>query len=218
MPLANGIAVFGGTFDPVHFGHLRSAVEAREALGVETVRFIPSNIPPHREAPRATPAQRVAMLKLAIDDMPGFEIDERELARAGNSYTVDTLRSIRDEIGSAMPLTTVIGFDAFRSLDEWHEWRALLDYAHIAVMERPGYSDADLSASMQAFAKDKTVAEAACLSTRPSGMLCRLRLSQIGFSASAVREILAAGKSPAFMMPSEVVSYIYDNGLYGAVN
>lgn len=218
MPLANGIAIFGGTFDPVHFGHLRSALEIREVLNVRTVRFIPSYTPPHRDTPQSSPAQRLAMLRLAIADEPAFEIDERELMREGRSYTVDTLSSIRTEIGDTVPLVAVIGLDAFCSLHEWHQWRRLTDYAHIAVLERPGYGDIDLSRAVRDFAEGRTVEEPACLTARPCGSICRLRLTQLGISATAVREIIAAGKSPAFMMPPEVITYIYEYGLYGAVS
>lgn len=216
MPCANGIAIFGGTFDPVHFGHLRSALEVREALNVSTVRFVPSCIPPHRDVPQTTPAQRLEMLRLAVSGEPGFEIDERELLREGKSYTVDTLRSIREEIGESVPLTFLVGFDAWCSLNEWHEWHHLLDYAHVAVLERPGYSDADLDDAMIEFEKGRTVADPACLSACPCGRICRLHVTQIGIAATAIRQIIAAGKSPAYMMPADVIQYIYENGLYAA--
>ena len=216
MQPANGIAIFGGTFDPVHFGHLRSAIEVREALNVRSIRFIPSFIPPHRDAPRTTPLQRLEMLRLALAGSQGFEIDKRELEREGKSYAVDTLCSIRDEIGDAVPLTTIIGFDAYCLLYEWHEWRRLLDFAHILVMERPGYNPGDLNQVMRAFENGRVVNEPARLGREPCGLICRLRLTQIGISATAVRNVIAAGKSPAFMLPSEVISYIYENGLYGA--
>lgn len=216
MPSASGIAILGGTFDPIHFGHLRSAVEVREALQVDCIKFIPSHIPPHRDAPRSTAEQRVKMLKLAIDGVEGLEIDGRELAREGKSYAVDTLRSIREEVGSELSVTTVIGFDSYRLLNEWREWRALLDYAHIAVLERPGYSEHDLSDEVADFSTGRFVDDPACLRSRPHGLMCKLRLIQIDISATAIRNVIAAGKSPAFMLPREVISYIYENGLYGA--
>lgn len=218
MPPASGVAIFGGTFDPVHFGHLRSALEVREALGVRAVRFVPSYIPPHRDAPQTTPAHRLEMLRLAIRGAPGFEIDERELMREGKSYAVDTLRSIREEVGTQVPLTTVIGFDAYRLLYQWYEWQHLLDYAHIAVLARPGYGDADLTEEMLEFTNTRLVAEPSCLATRACGSICRLKLTQIGISATAVRRVIAAGKSPAYMLPSDVISYIDENGLYEAAS
>ena len=216
MPRASGIAIFGGTFDPIHFGHLRSALEVREALDVSAVRFVPSYIPPHRKAPSATPAQRLDMLRLAIAGQAGFEIDERELAREGKSFAVDTLNSIREEIGPDLPLTTIIGSDAYRLLNEWHEWRRLLDYAHVVVLERPDHNDAGLSRELIEFARGRLVTEPSCLAARPYGSICRLRLTQIGISATAVRNVFAAGRSPAYMLPEKVISYIYENGLYGA--
>lgn len=216
MPLANGIAIFGGTFDPIHYGHLRSAVEVREVLNVQTVRFVPSRIPPHRDAPQSTPLQRLEMLRLAVATEPGFEIDERELMREGKSYTVDTLHSIRTEIGDAVPLTFLVGFDAWCLLNEWHQWRRLLDYAHLAVLERPGYSDADLNDVMREFARPRMVEDPACLGARPCGSICRLHLTQMGIAATEIRQLIAAGKSPAFMMPPEVIEYIHRHGLYTA--
>lgn len=218
MPLTSGLAVFGGTFDPVHFGHLRSALEVREALNVPTVRFVPSYIPPHREVPRTTPAQRLEMLRLAIRGEPGFEIDECELARQGKSYAVDTLRLIREEIGPLIPLTTVIGIDAYQKLSEWHAWQHLLDYAHIAVLERPGYSSADLTEEMAGFTHTKLVSEPSCLATKACGSICRLRLTSMGISSTAVRNTILAGRSPAYLLPADVISYIDENRLYEAAS
>ena len=216
MPLANGIAIFGGTFDPVHFGHLRSAVEVREALGVDSVKLVPSFVPPHRGAPVSTPRQRLDMLRLSVQNVPGLEVDTRELDREGASYAVDTLRSIREEQGEDIPLTMIIGSDAFCSLHEWHDWRHLLDYAHIAVIERPRYADSEIAAELRTFTVNKFVNDPLCLRTRPSGFLCRLRLTPIDISATMVRDIFSYNRSPAFLMPDEVIFYIRKHGLYGA--
>ena len=156
------------------------------------------------------------MLQLATVNEPGLDIDDRELRRAGPSYTVDTLASIRLEIGPDLPLTTIIGFDAYCLLYQWHEWQRITDMGHIAVLERPGVDDSALNDVMQAFTRERLVDSVACLATRASGGVCRLQLTQMDISASAIRAAVAAGRSPAFLTPAPVVEYIRANGLYGA--
>lgn len=134
------IGLLGGTFDPVHHGHLRIALEAKEALGLTEVRFIPCRQPPHRGDASATAQQRLDLLRLACGDMPGFAVDTRELERPGPSYMVDTLASLRAERGDE-PLCLILGWDAFLGLPGWHRWQNLLDYAHLAVVQRPGSTD-----------------------------------------------------------------------------
>lgn len=216
MPADRGIAIFGGTFDPIHFGHLRSALEVREALRLESIRFIPSYIPPHRVEPLSTPAQRMDMLRIATRDVEGFEVDDRELRREGKSYAIDTLRSLREELGDEVPLITLMGFDSYRFLYEWREWQHLLDYAHVLVMARPGYGEDTLGGEMKKFSRGRLVDEPLCLHSEPNGLICKLELTQIDVSATKIREIVASGRSPAFMLPGEVIQYIYENGLYGA--
>lgn len=218
MPANRATAIFGGTFDPVHFGHLRSALEAREALGLETVRLVPSYIPPHREMPGTTAGQRVEMLRLAIDGVEGLGIDTRELQREGPSWAIDTLRSLREEIGKDATLYTIIGLDAFRLLNEWHEWQSLTDYAHIVILDRPGpqglEGDISLAPELADFCQRKLAHDLQCLRGRPHGCMYKMRLTQLDISATRVREIIASGLSPAFMLPNEVIRYIRDNELY----
>ena len=131
------LAILGGTFDPVHYGHLRAADEVRKALDLPAVRLVPAALPPHREAPLTAARDRVAMLDLAVREFPGLVVDTREIARGGKSYTVDTLRELRSE-QPGMPLLLVVGADAFQGLSTWHEWRSIFDLAHVVVVPRPG--------------------------------------------------------------------------------
>ena len=132
------IGIFGGTFDPIHYGHLRSALEVKEIFGLTEVRLIPSAQPPHREQPAATALMRLQMLELAVKNQPGLIIDTRELNRSGVSYMVDTLKSLRKEFKDE-PLLLFIGSDAFNNLKTWYQWQHLFDFAHIVVMTRPGF-------------------------------------------------------------------------------
>lgn len=218
MPANRAKAIFGGTFDPVHFGHLRSALEARDALDVETVDLVPSYMPPHRDLPGTTPEQRLEMLRLAIAGVDGLRVDTRELMREGPSWAIDTLRSLREEIGAGTTLYTVIGLDAFRLLHKWHEWQSLTDYAHIIVLDRPGArgldGDISLEPELADFSRGKFASDLQCLRSRPHGCMYKLRLTQLDISATQVREIIANGRSPAFMLPNEVIRYIREHELY----
>ncbi len=168
-----GVAVFGGTFDPVHNGHLRSAVEVRQALELETIRLIPSYLPPHREVPGSAPEDRLEMLKLATRGVDNIDVDDREVRRQGSSFMIDTLRSIREEIGDAVPLILVIGFDAFQLLDSWREWQSLTDEAHLLVLARPGSHPGDtfpaenLTTELTDFFEKRFVDRPLCLHSKP---------------------------------------------------
>lgn len=213
-----GIAVLGGTFDPVHIGHLRSAIEVREKLRVDKVKLIPSWQPPHRDTPGATPDQRLEMLRRCTKGIDFLDVDDREILRGGMSYSIDTLKSIRAELYDDVPLIMVLGLDAFQLLDEWHEWQQLLDYAHIAVLTRPGADEGALRKELADFSQEKFVENPLCLHNGGSGMICRLTLTQLEVSSSEVREIFRSGRSPAYIVPGEVIAYIHENGLYGVTS
>jgi nicotinate-nucleotide adenylyltransferase len=213
-----GIAVLGGTFDPVHVGHLRSAIEVREKLRVEKVKLIPSWQPPHRDTPGASPEQRLEMLRRCTGGIAFLEVDDREVQRGGMSYSIDTLKSIRAELYDDVPLTMVLGFDAFQLLDEWHEWQRLLEYAHIAVISRPGADEGALRKELTDFSQGKLVDSPMCLHNRGNGMMCRLTLTQLAVSSSEVREIFRTGGSPDYIVPGEVITYVHENGLYGVTS
>ena len=206
------IGILGGTFDPVHFGHLRPALEVQQALDLDTVRLVPCHVPPHRPQPQASPQQRVAMLQAAIVNHPLFTIDERELARPGPSYTLDTLVSMRAEF-TAASLVLLVGMDAFRGLATWHRWRELLDYCHMVVMTRPGASLPE-QGELAEFIGLHRVQDASKLQTRSTGLLLFHTVSQLDISATRIRKQLAAGQDAGFLLPDRVLEIIRREGLY----
>lgn len=134
------IGILGGTFDPIHFGHLRTALDVVEDLNLQQLRFIPCGEPPHRDQPHASPAQRLAMVQLAIASESRFMVDAREIQRGGPSYMVETLESLRQELGEQQSLGLIVGLDAFAALDSWYRWQDLIDLAHLIIMTRPGWA------------------------------------------------------------------------------
>ena len=148
------VGVLGGTFDPIHHGHLRPALEVLEALGLAELRFVPCRIPAHRATPSVSAEQRLDLVRLATAEQAGFVADDRELRRPGPSYMIDTLASLRTEFGDT-PLVLIVGSDAFRELHTWRRWRELTDLAHIAIMRRPGPVAAAAAGSVRGLAPDQ---------------------------------------------------------------
>lgn len=212
------IGLLGGTFDPIHYGHLRIALEVKEALDLAEVRFIPCRQPAHRERPAATPEQRVALLRLGLADTPGFAVDCRELERPGPSYMVDTLASLRAEVGDT-PLCLILGRDAFLGLPGWHRWQELTDYAHLAVVQR---SPAGTAAQPREATGDELFdtwltrhhRAPEQLRTSPAGGLCFLETTLLDISASLIRGLLRAGRDPRYLLPEAVLASIRRTGLY----
>jgi nicotinate-nucleotide adenylyltransferase len=198
------IAILGGTFDPVHNGHLRVAWEAAEALDAE-VRLMPAHVPPHRPPPVANADQRVALLRAALAGQTRLRLDERELRRSDPSYTVVTLRELRAELGREQPLILLVGADAFAGLPTWHDWHALFELAHIAVLTRPGLNgrrDAELQAQVDA-RRSRDVRE---LRECAGGCVFELPVTPLDISASAVRALLAGGREPRWLVPEALFS------------
>jgi nicotinate-nucleotide adenylyltransferase len=198
------IAILGGTFDPVHNAHLRVAWEAAEALNAQ-VRLMPAHVPPHRPPPVASAAQRVAMLRAALAGQDRLQLDTRELDRSEPSYTVDTLRQMRNEFGAVQSLILLLGADAFVGLPTWHRWRELFDLAHIAVMTRPGH-DASLPAELRDEIAPRRAASAAELHMSPAGKVFDLPVTPLEISASRVRALLAAGRDPRWLVPDALLA------------
>ncbi len=212
------IGIFGGTFDPIHFGHLRSALEVREVLGLDEVRFIPCGLPPHRGTPQATASQRLAMVRAALAGEPGFLVDDRELRRVGPSYMVDTLASLRQDYGTR-PLCLLLGMDAFLGLEGWHRWQTLSTLAHLVIMHRPGW---DWAAERVSTALSRLVAERRSddpqyLMRQPAGRICFQGVTPLDISSSRLRALCAAGSDPRYLLPDGVrrvikQQHIYDRG------
>ena len=208
------VAMLGGTFDPIHHGHLRSAIELREALGLDHVRLIPCHQPPHREAPGVSSEERLAMLEVAIAGEPGLMADDRELFREGPSYSADTLASLRAEYGPQARLVMAIGHDAFLKLGEWHAAERLFDDAHVVVIERPDH-DAPLPPALEVLIAGREVETVQALMARPGGQLLRLSLpTRMAISATFVRERLALGDSVRYLLPETVIRHIEAHDLY----
>lgn len=208
------VGVFGGTFDPVHFGHLRPALEVLEGLALAEVRLIPCRIPPHRDLPGATPEQRWAMLTAAVQGQSGLVPDDRELRREGPSYMVDTLASLRGEF-SDRPLCLILGLDAFLGLPTWHRWRELLDLAHLVVMSRPG-ARLPGDGEMAELAVARRVTGPAALNERSNGGILFHEVTQLDISATSIRALTRTGRSARYLLPDVVWTMIKDRGLYRA--
>ncbi|MDS4041219.1 MAG: nicotinate-nucleotide adenylyltransferase [Candidatus Competibacter sp.] len=207
------IGILGGTFDPIHYGHLRPALELLEALELAETRFVPCRIPAHRGTPLVTAEQRLAMARLAMVDQPGFATDDRELRREGPSYMVDTLTSLRGSLGGETPLCLIVGTDAFRELHTWHRWRELTGLAHIVVMQRPGALEPFLPV-LEEFIASRVVYDAFALRQKPFGGILFQPVTQLNISATQIRALLARGQSPRFLLPETVLTYIHDRALY----
>lgn len=205
--------LYGGTFDPVHAGHLAVARAARAALGVD-IAFLPAADPPHRAAPGASAQQRARMLDLAIAGEPGFAVDRRELQRAGPSYTVDTLRELRAELGPAVPVAWLVGADAFRGLPEWHHWLALFDLAHFVVAVRPGHGLDALPTVLAEACAGRWTPRAADLEAGPAGGLLRLDMPLHPASATELRRRLRAGEPHGGWLAPPVADFIGRERLY----
>ena len=209
------LGLFGGTFDPVHYGHLRLAEEAAEALQLEAVRWIPSGVPGHRAAPRTAAAHRIAMLERALAGNPRFLLDTAEAHATAPGFTIDTLKRLRAELGPERPLVFIIGTDQLLTFDRWREWRALFDLAHFAVGERAGYPvrEGALPAALAA-EYGQRYANRDALRSAPAGRIAVFPMTSLAISASAIRRGVATGASARYLLPPEVLAYIGTHQLY----
>ena len=211
----NPIGIFGGTFDPVHFGHLRPALELLEGLPLQEVRFIPSAIPPHRGTPLADGAHRLEMLRRAVAGQPGFVVDERELRRGGISYMVDTLASLREEYGR-QSLCLLLGMDAFLQLHRWHRWTEIPELAHIVATHRPGWEPESVTAAgpMAELLARRRVTQAEALAGEPAGRILLQSVTQLDISATAIRQAACEGRSARYLTRDAVLEYMAEHDLY----
>ncbi len=203
------LGIYGGTFDPIHYGHLRTALEVKEVFGLKEVRLIPCSQPAHKNSPNTTAQMRFEMLQLAVKNQPELVIDRRELDREGVSYMVDTLESLRKE-NPNIPLLLFIGTDAFKGLEKWHKWQQLFDYAHIVVITRPGYKLQQLSTFLSSCLSD----DIENLKKNKGGCLFFQTVTQLDISATAIRHSVEKGLNPSFLLPDAVVDYMSLNKLY----
>ena len=216
------LGLLGGTFDPVHYGHLRLADDVQRALSLPEIRMIPAGDPPHRDTPHASAADRLAMLELAQIEFPRLVVDPREIHRKGKSYTVQTLEELRAE-DLVRPLIWIVGADALLGLPDWHRWRELFDLAHLVVASRPGVAlDPVLPSPLQPEWDARVTTDPARLRTKPAGSILRQDVAPQPISATAIRAALARGADGIAavrgLLPDGVLAYIDHNRLYRALN
>ena len=201
-----GIGILGGTFDPVHCGHLRLALEMREQLSLDVVRLLPAPNPQLREKPLADGSRRLELLAAAVDGVPGLEVDARELDRDGPTYTVETLESLRREFPDEVPVF-ILGMDSFQSLDRWHRWQDLPDLAHLAVAHRPGGALPGPGPVAKLLAQ-RRCDDAATLTAEPAGRIIICEPPLLDISATRIRALVTEGRSIRFLVPDKVVELI----------
>ena len=214
--MAKRIGLLGGTFDPIHIGHLRSALEVAEQLNLDELRLIPSARPPHRQAPQVSAADRLAMVALAVAGSPPLQVDDRELQRDRPSYSIDTLLSLRSELAADDQLFLLLGWDAFCGLPSWHRWQELLEHCHLLVLQRPD-ADSEAPEALRDLLAARSVSDPLSLQGA-GGQISFIWQTPLVISATQIRHLLVSGKSARFLVPDPVLAYIHTHGLYRASN
>ena len=212
------VGLFGGTFDPIHLGHLRLAEEMGAALGCSEVRFLPTGTPPHRHPPQASATARRDMVALAIADNPHFSLDEREINRRDPCFMVDTMTTIRAEVGAHIPLVLFLGSDAFMGLTTWHRWTDLFNLAHLAVAHRPGFGpqtwDDSLPDALRHEIDQRLSERPAGLEITPAGHIYLHAITQMDIAARRIRTACRKGESVRYLVPDSVRAYLNQHELY----
>ena len=208
------VGLFGGTFDPIHNGHLAILWEVYELIGLDVCHIIPAAVPPHRETPEVNQQHRLQMLQLALTGLPqNFVLNDCELQRQGKSYSIDTITHLQD----AFPDKTwclIIGMDAFLQFTTWHRWQEILEKVHLVVAHRPNY-DIDMNIQPALDVATRTITDTDTLHTARCGKIRFLPVTQLAISATRIREQLQLGYTPRFLMPDAVLQYIRAHHLYG---
>ncbi|WP_435929505.1 nicotinate-nucleotide adenylyltransferase [Dryocola sp. BD613] len=207
-------AIYGGTFDPIHYGHLKPVAALAAQVGLHRVTIMPNNVPPHRPQPEANSQQRKAMVELAIAGNSLFKLDARELARAAPSWTVETLEQVRAEQGSQQPLAFIIGQDSLLSLQRWHRWENLLDLCHLLVTQRPGYPVSMDTAGQQRWLDSHSTTSVDDLHATPAGKIYLAQTPMYDISATAIRQRLAQNLPCDDLVPAPVLAFIQQHNLY----
>jgi len=210
------VGILGGTFDPVHIGHLRGALEVAEFMDLDELRLLPNARPPHRDTPQVTANDRLAMVRQAVEGAERLSVDARELSRDKPSYTIDTLESIRAELAPSDALFLLLGWDAFCGLPGWHRWEELLQHCHILVLQRPD-ADVEPPDALRNLLAARSQNDPTAL-PGPAGHISFVWQTPLAVSATQIRQLLASGKSVRFLVPDAVLAYIEAHDLYRAPN
>ncbi|MFR0675631.1 nicotinate-nucleotide adenylyltransferase [Enterobacterales bacterium AW_CKDN230030176-1A_HGKHYDSX7] len=216
MQAVRRVGILGGTFDPVHIGHLRGALEVAEFMGLDELRLLPNARPPHRDTPQVTANDRLAMVRHAVAGAERLSVDARELSRDKPSYTIDTLESIRAELAPDDALFLLLGWDAFCGLPGWHRWEELLQHCHILVLQRPD-ADVEPPDALRNLLAARSQNDPTAL-PGPAGHISFVWQTPLAVSATQIRQLLASGKSVRFLVPDAVLAYIEAHALYRAPN
>ncbi len=209
------VGILGGTFNPIHYGHLRMAQELADALKLSEVRFIPSANPPHKDDVMVSAEHRAKMVDLAIADNPLFTLDECELKREGTSYTIDTLIELHESLSGETALCLMMGTDAFVRLNTWHRWQSILDYAHIILVQRPGMQPQEkLPSELETLLRDHYTELHDDLVHENAGFITMQQISAQDISSTRVRELLGNGESVKYLVPDGVIEYSQHAKIY----
>lgn len=206
------VGILGGSFNPVHHGHLRVAIEAKACLDLSVVHLIPLFAPPHRDPPAVAAKLRFHMLQAAVQGDPALIADDREIRRGGISYTVDTLRELRAELAST-PLCMIVGTDAFAHLHTWHEWQCLIELAHLIVVHRPGTQLPEHAPASELLAACMTEQVSDLLGS-PAGRCMSISIPMLDISSTQIRSILHNKGNPRYLLPDPVLNIIREEQLY----
>ncbi|GDX05914.1 nicotinate-nucleotide adenylyltransferase [Buttiauxella sp. A111] len=207
-------ALYGGTFDPIHYGHLKPVEALAKQVALQQVTIMPNNVPPHRQQPLANSQQRKAMVELAIAEKPLFHLDDRELQRETPSYTVETLEQLRAEIGATQPLAFIIGQDSLLNLQRWHRWETLLTLCHLLVCQRPGYSLTMNTPAEQQWLDAHLTSSVAQLHAQPAGKIYLAQTPMYDISATNIRQRLEQHLPCDDLLPPAVAEFIRQHHLY----
>lgn len=210
--LQQAIGILGGTFDPIHFGHLRTALELHQALDLAEVRIIPCFQPVHRKSPTATPEQRLDMARRAIESEPALRVDDCEIKRKGPSYTIDTLIGLRKELPET-PLCVIMGIDALLHFPSWHRWEEILQLAHLIVVHRPQYH-LPQTGIVADLLKQRLKQSPTVLHETIAGNIVLQPVTPLEISATDIRKQIAMGRNPRYLLPNNVYKYIQEHGVY----
>jgi nicotinate-nucleotide adenylyltransferase len=209
------IAILGGTFNPIHLGHLHLAKQLQASLGFDSIRFMPAALPALKDVPSATADQRAELVKISIENQAHFTLDTRELSRSGVSYTIDTLISLREALGNEVIICWLMGSDAFANLNAWHRWQELLDYAHLVVVKRPRNDDlSKLSAEMKKLLSTYEAKHTDEIKQQAHGKILIQEIAALDISSTQIRENIAHGKDVSALVSPAALQYIQSHQLY----